>query len=333
MNLAQFPRRRYMQGFTPIEKLNRLTALLAGPEIYMKRDDLLGLAAGGNKTRKLEFLMADALAKDADTVITCGAVQSNHCRLTVAAAVKEGLNCRLVLEQRVPGSYRRYASGNNFLYDLLGVEKVQVVAGGSDVNAAMEQLAAELREAGRRPYIIPGGGSNEIGALGYVACAEETLVQLFDLGMDIDHVILTSGSAGTHAGFLTGFKGCNAHIPVAGISINRPKEPQTDLVYGLARQVSAKLRLDNPVSRDEVAVYDEYVGEGYSRPTAGMVEAVRLLAESEAILMDPVYTGKAMAGMIDLIRKGVFCKGQKLLFLHTGGSPALYAYTDTFFGR
>lgn len=333
MNLAQFPRRRYTAYATPIERLDRLSAALGGPTIYMKRDDLLGLAAGGNKTRKLEFLMADALAQQADTIITCGAVQSNHCRLTLAAAVKEGLKCQLVLEQRVPNSYDPYASGNNFLYDLLGVEARHVVEGGSDVAGKMQEVAAELVKAGRKPYIIPGGGSNDIGGLGYVACAEETMSQLFDMGLNIDHVVLTSGSTGTHSGFLTGIKGLNAHIPVTGISINRKKGPQTDMVYGLAEKLSAKLQLENPVLREEVVVYDEYVGDGYSRPTQGMIDAVRQLASTEAILMDPVYTGKAMAGMIDLIKQGVFTKGQNILFLHTGGSPALFAYTDVFFGK
>lgn len=332
MNLAQFPRRRYTVGYTPLEKLENLTRRLGGPNIYIKRDDLLGLAAGGNKTRKLEFLMADALAQGADTVITCGAVQSNHCRLTLSAAVKEGLRCHLVLEQRVPGSYDRYASGNNFLFDLLGVEDVHVVEGGSDVTAAMERVAETLRQQGRKPYIIPGGGSNAIGALGYVSCAQETLTQLFDMGVNIDHIVLTSGSAGTHAGFLTGVIGENANIPVTGISINRKKEPQTDLVFGLAQKTAAKLSLNNEIKREDVVVFDDYVGPGYSRPTPAMVEAVRLLASTEAILLDPVYTGKAMAGLLDLVKKGYFSTAENILFLHTGGSPALYAYTNTFFG-
>ena len=332
MNLAQFPRRRYTAGWTPLEKLENLTRLLGGPNIYIKRDDLLGLAAGGNKTRKLEFLMADALAQGADTVITCGAVQSNHCRLTLAAAVKEGLRCQLVLEQRVPNSYRRHASGNNFLYDLLGVEAVHVVEGGSDVNGKMEEVAADLVKQGRKPYIIPGGGSNPIGALGYVSCAQETLAQLFDMGVNIDHIVLTSGSAGTHAGFLTGILGENANIPVTGISINRKKEPQTDLVFGLAQKTAAKLNLQREIRREDVVVFDDYVGEGYSRPTQGMLDAVRLLASKEAILLDPVYTGKAMAGMLDLLKKGYFDGDKNILFLHTGGSPALFAYTDVFFG-
>ncbi|NLT58809.1 MAG: D-cysteine desulfhydrase [Clostridiales bacterium] len=332
MNLSAFPRRRYTAGATPIEKLERLTAALGGPDIYIKRDDLLGLAAGGNKTRKLEFLMADALSQGADTVITCGAVQSNHCRLTLAAAAKEGLRCQLVLEQRVPGSYHPEASGNNFLFHLMGVEALHVVEGGSDVAGKMQEVAAQLAAQGRRPYVIPGGGSNEIGALGYVACAQETAAQLFDMGIDIDGVVLTSGSAGTHAGFLTGFVGQNIPIPVTGIGINRKKQAQTDAVHALCQKLSQKLGLKAPAEREAVVVVDDYIGEGYSRPTAGMIEAVKLLARTEAILLDPVYTGKAMAGLIDLVRKGHFAHAKSLLFLHTGGAPALYAYTDEFWG-
>jgi D-cysteine desulfhydrase len=172
MNLAKFPRRRYTAGKTPIEFLPRFTAALGGPNVYIKRDDLLGLTSGGNKTRKLEFLVADALAQGADTLVTCGAVQSNHCRLTLAAAVKEGLKCRLVLEERVPGSYNPEASGNNFLFRLLGVEKIEVVPGGSDMMGAMRKVVEGLDKEGRKGYIIPGGGSNPIGATGYVACAQ-----------------------------------------------------------------------------------------------------------------------------------------------------------------
>ncbi|MDR1706192.1 MAG: D-cysteine desulfhydrase [Clostridiales bacterium] len=328
MNLAQFPRRRYTAGFTPIEKLENLTRYLGGPDIYMKRDDLLGLAAGGNKTRKLEFLMADALEQRADTVITCGAVQSNHCRLTLAAAVKEGVKCQLVLEQRVPGSYNEDASGNNFLYNLMGVEKIYVVDGGSDVAGKMRAVADELIAKGRKPYISPGGGSNEIGALGYASCAQETLAQLFDMGVKVDNIVLTSGSAGTHAGFLTGIAGMNAGIPVTGIGINKGRDAQTESVYNLCVKLGDKLGLKTPVDKSDVIVFDDYIGDGYSRPTQGMVEAVKLLARTEAILLDPVYTGKAMHGMIDLIKKGILTG--TVLFLHTGGSPALYAYQKEF---
>ena len=189
MNLAQFPRRRYTEGFTPLEFLPRLTEALGGPNIWIKRDDLLGLAAGGNKTRKLEFLVADALAQGADTLITCGAVQSNHCRLTLAAACKEGLPCHLVIEERVSNSYNESATGNNFLFHLMGVASISVVPGGSNLMEAMENVADQVRAKGGKPYIIPGGGSNAVGTLGYVACAEEIMTQAFDKSLKIDYVV------------------------------------------------------------------------------------------------------------------------------------------------
>lgn len=328
MNLAQFPRRRYTEGKTPLEKLDNLTRLLDGPNIYIKRDDLLGLAAGGNKTRKLEFLVADALEKGADTLITCGAVQSNHCRLTLAAAVKEGLKCRLVLEERVPGSYDPKASGNNFLFKLMGVEKTIVVPGGSNMLGEMEKSAQEVRAEGGKPYIILGGGSNEIGATGYVACAQEIMEQLFEKGINLDYVITTSGSAGTHAGLTVGFYGSNSNIPVIGINISRKKDVQEELVYNLAVRTAKWVGIRESIPRKAVQCFDEYVGPGYSLPTAEMTEAVQLLARTEGILLDPVYTGKAFAGLIDLIGKGYFKKGENVLFVHTGGSPALFAYME-----
>ena len=331
MDLARFPRRRYTPFYTPIERLDRLTEAAGGPVIYMKRDDMLGLTMGGNKTRKLEFLMADALEKGADTIITCGAVQSNHCRLTLAAAVKEGLKCHLVLEQRVPNSYSPSANGNNYLFHLLGVEGIHVVDGGSDMAAEMAAVAEQLRGEGRRPYIIPGGGSNEIGGTGYVSCAQEILHQSFDMGVKFDHIVCTSGSTGTHAGLLVGLVGSNANIPLTGIGINKKKEPQRRAVYDLSQKLVRRLGVANEVTMEDVVVFDDYIGEGYSRPTEEMVEAVKLVARTEAILLDPVYTGKTMAGMLDLIRKGYFEPCKNILFVHTGGSPALFAYTDTFF--
>ena len=330
MNLSQFSRRRYTVGVTPIEKLQRLSALFDGPTIYCKRDDLLGLAGGGNKTRKLEFLMADALAQKADTIITCGAVQSNHCRLTLAAANKEGLACHLVLEQRVPNSYSRNAGGNNLLFNLLGVEEVHIVEGGTNMLAKMEAVADHLHAQGRRPYIIPGGGSNAIGGLGYVACAQEMMQQLFEMDLKIDAIVCTSGSAGTHAGLLTGIIGNNAQIPVIGIGINRKKDEQRLAVYELSKKLSEKLGLKETPTFEDVVVFDDYIGEGYSRVTEGMLDAVKLLARTEAILLDPVYTGKTMAGLIDLLHKGFFKTMKNILFLHTGGAPALFAYLDSF---
>ena len=329
MNLARFPRRRYTEGTTPIEKLSNFSKELDGPNIFIKRDDLLGLTAGGNKTRKLEFLVAEALSVGADTLITCGAVQSNHCRLTLSAAVKEGLKCRLVLEERVADSYNPEASGNNFLFRLLGVEKIKVVPGGSDMMKEMQNVADELIAESRKPYIIPGGGSTPLGALGYVACAEEILAQAFEKGINFDCVVCASGSAGTHAGLITGFCGNNSLIPIIGINVSRTKEDQEKLVYDLVQKTVDYIGIKSKISKDAVVCYDEYVGPGYSLPTSEMAEAVRMLAGTEGILLDPVYTGKAMAGLIGLIRKGgVFKKNDNVLFVHTGGSPALYAYIE-----
>ena len=330
MDLSRFPRRRYTAGQTPIELLERLSEQLGGPSIYMKRDDLLGLAGGGNKTRKLEFVVADALQKGSDTLITCGAIQSNHCRLTLAAAVKEGLECHLVLEERVADSYNPKASGNNFLFHLMGVASIKVVPGGSDMMATMQDVADKLRTEGKKPYIIQGGASNEIGALGYVACAQEILNQSFEQGLYFDHVVCASGSAGTHAGLVTGLIGSNSRLPVVGINVSRPKDIQESLVFSLVKKTADLLGIRQAIPREAVRCFDDYVGPGYSLPSAAMVDAVKLIARTEAILLDPVYTGKAMAGMIDLVKKGFFGPAEKLLFVHTGGSPGIYAYLDTF---
>lgn len=331
MNLAQFPRRRYTEGYTPLESMPNFVKALGGPNIYIKRDDLLGLTSGGNKTRKLEFLVADALAQGADTLITCGAIQSNHCRLTLAAAVKEGLKCHLILEERIKNSYKPDASGNNLLFRLLDAEAVKVVPGGSDIPAEIEKAAEDLAATGRKGYIIPGGGSNEIGAMGYVACAQEILAQTFDKAVKLDYVVCPSGSGGTQAGLIAGLHGANAGIPVLGINVSRPKDIQEEKVYDLVQRVAAYTGIKGAIPRSAIECFDGYVGPGYSVPTSEMAEAVRLLARTEGILFDPVYTGKAMAGLIDLVRKGYFKESDSILFVHTGGSPALYAYASDVF--
>ncbi len=331
MNFTKFPRRQYIQGQTPIEFLPSLTKALGGDvNLYVKRDDLLPGSAGGNKTRKLEFCIADALEKNADTIITCGAIQSNHCRLTLSWAVKENLDCHLILEERVAGTYNKDASGNNFLYQLLGVKSIEVVPGGTDTDAAMEKKAQTLKAEGKNPYLIPIGASNAIGALGYAACAEETMNQLNNMHLDIDHIILPSGSAGTHAGMVTGMIGGNMGIPITGINVSQSKKEKEEKVYNLAVETAKKLDIKENIKREDIVCFDEYVGDGYSIPTDSMVEAVKLFARTEGILLDPVYSGKTAAGLIDLIRKGHFPKGSNILFLHTGGSPALYAYMDSF---
>lgn len=331
MNFTKFPRRGYLQGKTPIEPMKNLSKALGGEvNLFIKRDDLLPGTSGGNKTRKLDFCIADAMEKGADTLITCGAIQSNHCRLTASWAAKEGLDCHLILEERVKGTYKEDASGNNFLFELLGVKTKRVVAAGSNMMVEMEKTLEELKAAGKKPYIIPGGASNPIGALGYAACAEEMMDQLNTMGLSIDHIIVPSGSAGTHAGMVVGMTGTNAGIPVSGINVSRPKAPQEETVFGLAGKTAELLGVKGEIAREDVVCYDEYVGPGYSVPSDAMVEAVKLFASEEAILLDPVYTGKVAAGLIDLVRKGTFAKGSNVLFLHTGGSPVLYAYLDTF---
>ena len=236
MNLAQFPRRGYVKTPTPIEFLPNFSKALGNAvNVYIKRDDLLPGCAGGNKTRKLDFCIADALKQGADTIITCGAVQSNHCRLTLSWAVHEGLDCHLVLEERVKDSYNTEASGNNFLFQLLGVKSITVVPGGSPMMDEMEKVAAKLRGEGKKPYIIPGGASNRIGALGYVGCAQETMQQMFDMGINFDHIIVPSGSGGTHSGMIAGFVGNNMNIPMSGVDVSRPHDVQEELVFKLAQ--------------------------------------------------------------------------------------------------
>jgi D-cysteine desulfhydrase len=301
--------------------------------VWIKRDDLLGLSPGGNKTRKLEFLVADALAQGADTLITCGAPQSNHCRITLAAAVKEGLKCRFVIEERVQGSYHDDAGGNHFLFRLYGVEQITVVPAGSDMAAAMQRVADELADQGRKGYAIPGGGSNALGGLGYVACAQELQQQCYELGAPFDSVVVGSGSSGTHGGLLAGFLGNRMRTPIIGIDTSRDPEQQVPLVHAEAQAVSDLLELKLKVPQDAVRCVGGYWQPKYSVPNARMVEAVQLLARTEGILLDPVYTGKVMAGLIGLAREGQLRANERVLFIHTGGMPSLFAYQRVVLGQ
>lgn len=326
MTVSSYPRNTYTPYITPIEPLEKLSKHLGGPNIYVKRDDMLGLAAGGNKTRKLEYLMADAMAKGADTLITCGALQSNHCRLTLAAAAKEGLACHLVLLE-LPKQYDSHANGNNFLFHLMGAT-VHVVPQGGDYAGKMQQVADTLAAQGKRPYIIPLAGSNDLGTLGYVRCAEELISQLGDAQLAVDHIVVASGSGGSQAGLLAGLSGLGRDIPVTGISVLRDIPMQHGIIYELANQVCHNLNYP-AIAADDVILFD-FIGSGYAKPSAEMVDAVTLVARCEGILLDPSYTGKAMAGLISLMQDGYFDTCENILFLHTGGSPGLYAYTDAF---
>ena len=328
MLLSRFPRTRLAHLPTPLEFLPRLTEHLGGPKIYVKRDDCTGLGTGGNKTRKLEFLMAEARQRNASVVITQGAVQSNHARQTAAAACKLGMKCELVFEKRVTDATEPYKhSGNVFLDHMFGAN-IREVDKGSDMNAAMEAIAAELRDQGETPYIIPGGGSNPTGALGYIGCALEIIAQSNELGIVPSRIVHATGSAGTQAGLLVGAKASNSGIPILGIGVNAPKDIQEDKVYKLAVETAEFVGAAGIIDRDDVVANCDYVGEGYGIPTKAMNDAVLLLARLEGLLFDPVYSGKGLAGLLDLIDKGEIGSDETVVFVHTGGSAALFAYHD-----
>ncbi|MDY4317096.1 D-cysteine desulfhydrase [Pectobacterium actinidiae] len=331
MHLARFPRLSLGHFPTPLEALPNLSAYLGGPTIYIKRDDATGLATGGNKTRKLEFLLADAQQQGADVIITQGATQSNHVRQTIAAAAKLGLKTKVLLEKRVEDYGEDYQrSGNVLLDNLLGGEIIDHLPAGTDMQQAMETLAESLRKEGLKPYVIPGGGSSPVGALGYVACAEELLFQSSQQRLRIDHIVHATGSTGTQAGLVTGLVATNSQIPLLGISVRAPKAKQEENVYALAQRTWQLLGIPGELPRSAVQVNSDYVGKGYGIPTEGTLEALRLLAQLEGILLDPVYSGKGMAGLIDLIRQGHFRADENIVFIHTGGSAGLFGYRQLF---
>ena len=330
MHLARFPRRFLAHLPTPLERLDRLSAELGGPEIWIKRDDCTGLSTGGNKTRKLEFLMAEAELQGAEIVITQGATQSNHARQTAAFAAKMGMACHILLEDRTGSNDANYNHNGNVLLDHLHGATTEKRPGGGDLNAEIEKVADRLRADGRKVYTIPGGGSNPTGALGYVNCAFEMLAQVNDRALRIDHIVHATGSAGTQAGLITGLKAMNARIPLLGIGVRAPKPKQEENVFTLACATAEKLGCPGVVQREDVVANTDYVGDGYGIPTQGGLAAIRMFAELEGILLDPVYSAKGAAGLIDLVRKGHFKTGERVVFLHTGGSAALFGYDAAF---
>jgi L-cysteate sulfo-lyase len=328
MHLARFPRVHLAHLPTPLEPLPRLSAEL-GVEIWIKRDDCTGLSTGGNKTRKLEFLMAEAEAQGADMVMTQGATQTNHGRQTAAAAAKMGLACHILFEDRTGYNNANYNGNGNVLLDHLHGATTQKFPGGTDMAAEMERAAEVKRAEGHKVYVIPGGGSNPTGALGYVNCAFELLEQANRQNLKIDRVVHATGSSGTQAGLVTGLCAMNAQIPVLGIGTRAPQPKQEQMVYDLACRTAEKLGCPGVVKREDVMANTDYVGEGYGLPTESGLEAIRMFAELEGILLDPCYSAKGAAGLIDLARKGAF-KGERVVFLHTGGAAALGGYDFAF---
>ncbi len=304
-------------------KLDRLSRELGGPEIFVKRDDQTGLALGGNKTRKLEFLVGDALAKGADTLVTLGAAQSNHCRQTAAAAARAGLRCELILNGRKP----EVPNGNLLLNELLGatahwIERPQRAA-------KLKLLEEELRAAGRKPYLIPVGGSNGIGAVGYVVAMLELMQQIRAANQTMDHLVFGSSSGGTQAGMVLGARLAGFTGNVTGLSIdkNDPEhfEYETEVAQ-IANDCAQYFGSELQVTKDDIQVVYGYKGEGYGVVGNLEREAIRLMARTEGIILDPVYAGRAFGALVDLIRKGRFKRGETVVFWHTGGAPALFAY-------
>lgn len=312
----KLPRIRIAHLPTPIEPLPRLSALLGGPRLWVKRDDLTGLAMGGNKVRKLEFLLAEALANGAKTLVTAGAAQSNHCRLTAALAARYNLGCILVLD----GDPGQEPSGNLVLDELFGAEIVWTTRESRD--AALKNAFSTAWETGRRPYLIPLGGSTPVGALGYTAAFEEFLDQNV---IHPDWIVVASSSGGTQAGLALGARRVHWGGKVLGISIDQPEAELRVRVADLASQSADRAGESLRIQPDEIMVNAGYLGGGYAVLGDGEVEAIRLFARHEGLLLDPVYTGRAAAGMIDLIRKGFFKPDETVLFWHTGGTPALFA--------
>jgi L-cysteate sulfo-lyase len=328
VQLSRFPRVPLAHLPTPLEFLPRLTSHLGGPKIFVKRDDCTGLGSGGNKTRKLEFLMADALRLGATTVITQGAVQSNHARQTAAAAARLGLKCELVFEARIEDASDIYRRSGNVLLDKLFGARIRTVARGTDMAAELEKVAKRLTRDGDVPYVIPGGGSTPTGALGYVGCAFELIAQVNGQNLVIDHIVHATGSAGTQAGLAVGLKAAHANVPLLGIGVGAGRDTQEQRVFELATETARFVGADGVVRREDIVCNCDYVGPGYGVPTPAMNEAVLLLARLEGLLFDPVYTGKALAGMIDLVGKGFFDEADNIVFIHTGGSAGLFAYGD-----
>jgi D-cysteine desulfhydrase family pyridoxal phosphate-dependent enzyme len=323
----KLPRVRLAHLSTPLEELPRLTRALGGPRLYVKRDDQTGLATGGNKARKLEFSVGEALSRGADTLVTLGAVQSNHARQTAAAAARCGLRCILVLRGQAPSA----ATGNLLLDHLLGAQVV--FSGPRTREEVAEQVLADDRAAGRRPYLIPVGASDEFGAPGFVAAMEELAAQLETQGLRPDRVVLASSSFGTQAGMCVGARALRLEAQIAGIAIENTRAEVQSGVADIANRTLRRLSLEATLSPQEVVAYDGYLGGGYAVMGEPEKEAILLAARYEGILLDPVYTGRAMAGLVDLIRRREFGKGETIVFWHTGGAAALYAYSDELMAR
>lgn len=323
MNNKALPKKELGFFPTPLEELYRLSEALGGPRILMKRDDQTGLALGGNKTRKLEFLVGDALDQGCDTLITGGAAQSNHCRQTAAAAAASGLPCHLVLGGTAPDNL----DGNLLLDYLLGANIHW--SGEFRKGETIPEVAGQLKQEGFKPYIIPYGGSNATGAAGFVYAVAELKAQLNEMRIEVSHVFFASSSGGTQAGLVLGARMFNQLFVPIGIGIEKGEVGEDSLevqVMNIANTTAKRLKIDTQFSLKDITVRNDYIGEGYGIVGELEREAIRLTAQTEGILLDPVYTGRAMGGLIDMIRRSEISRSDTVLFWHTGGVPALFPY-------
>ena len=333
MALIDFPRTNLAFLPTPLTPLKRLQQYLGDycPNLFIKRDDCTGLAQGGNKTRKLEFLIGDALRLHADTVITEGAIQSNHVRQTVAACASKGLTCEVILTPSVPRAQPAYTHNGNVLLDQILGARIHYATSNDDVEAIWVKRKDALNHLGRRPYFIPGGGSNSIGGLGYAAAIEEITEQCNSEGArENTYVIHASASGGTQAGLIAGNALLGNPLYIIGINVYKP-DPQ--VVLSRVKAIVANMKNDCCLQWQAPPVFtliDGYQGEAYGIPTQEGIDALLIMARQEGILLDPVYTAKAMSGLIDQIRKGKYKRDDNVVFLHTGGATALHAYPDVF---
>ena len=334
-SLSSFARANLLQGPTPIQRAERLEQLLGlksqGIGLFLKRDDHMLIGGGGNKLRKLEFHLGAALEAGVDTVITVGGLQSNHARLTAAVCARLGITCELILTRSVPKTDVDYELNGNVLLDQLFGAHLQVLAGGSDSVAKAETRAAQLRDSGRNVLVIPTGGSTPLGSLGYARCAAEIAQQETGLGLSFNQVVVPNGSAGTHAGLAAGFRllGRGTSL-VKSYSVLSDRDTSAARTLQLTRDALTLLGSSAIVQPEEIVIDGSQLGDGYGLPTQAMQDAVRLMARAEGVLIDPVYSGKAFAGLLAELKQGRFRSGDNLLFVMTGGTPGLYAYRDTF---
>jgi 1-aminocyclopropane-1-carboxylate deaminase len=335
MNFERFERFPLAHLPTPVEPLRRLSAHLGGPEIWIKRDDCTGLAGGGNKTRKLEYLLSDALAQGADTLVTIGGIQSNHTRQTAAAAARGGLRSVLVLERWVNWPDENYERvGNILLSRILGAH-IEIAPGSvASASANLANAAERVRSQGGVPYVIPSGASDHpLGGLGYMRCAQEILQQSEENGLQFSAVVHATSSGSTQAGLIVGFAELGTTCRVIGIDVDADAGNTRSTVLRIARSTAALIDARREIVDEDVQIAADYAGDSYGLPSPQTIEAIRLMGRLEGVLLDPVYEGKAMAGLIDMIRHQQFASTDRILFLHLGGTPALHAYADLFAPR